>query len=118
MPINPIITVTETGAAPSKTIQVQVSQDPIRLKGQGNGAVVIQWDIDPRSTPGWSFAANGIAIGNHGNKFGNSGPANGNRRFTWIRNPNQADGEFYKYSIGVTNGTTTVIVDPIIVNES
>ena len=119
---NPVsIKVTETGAAPSKTIQIQVSQDPINLQGHGHGAVPIHWEIDPTSTEGWLFAANGIAIGSP--KFADGGPANGNRRHSWTRNANQADGNHYKYSISVTKTdasgvTTTVIVDPGIVNQS
>jgi hypothetical protein len=112
-----MIKVTETGEASSKTIQVQVIQDPINLTGQGRGPVPIKWDIDPTSTAGWSFAANGIVIDSPSNKFGNDGPANGNKRYGWTRNRDQADGQFYKYSISVTNGATTVIVDPIIINE-
>jgi hypothetical protein len=106
------VTVTKTVTASSITIQVQVSPDPINLAGQGQGAVPIQWDI---ATQGWSFAENGIAIGNP--KFSNGGPANGNRRYTWTRNPNQADGQTYKYSISVTDGTSTVILDPNIINQ-
>jgi len=118
MPLNPLITVTETGTASAKTIQINVSPDPINLKGHGHGAVPIQWDIDPQSSPGWSFATNGIAISKPSNHFGHGGPSDGNKHYTWTRNPNQANGQHYKYSISVTNGTTTVIVDPGIINEA
>lgn len=105
MPVQANVTVTAAG--------IQVSPEPINLTGQGQGAVVIQWDI---TTPGWSFTSNGIGISNP--NFGDGGSAPGNRqRFTWTRRPNGADGSTVKYSIAVTDGTTPQVWDPNIINQ-
>jgi len=105
MPVLAIVVVTAGG--------IQVSPEPINLTGQGQGAVVIQWDIQ---TPGWSFTPSGIGIDNP--QFGDGGSPPGNRqRFTWTRKPNGADGSTVKYSISVTDGTTPQMVDPSIINQ-
>jgi len=109
--------VTETGTAASKTIQVNISEDPVNLKGHGNRAVKIDFDIDPASTPGWTFSdVDGIVIHDPAN-FDNNGHSSGHKRHTWTRKGGQVNKGFVKYSISVTNGTTTVIVDPAINNE-
>jgi len=104
MPVQANITVTATG--------ILVSPEPIDLTGQGQGAVVIQWDI---TSAGWSFTPSGIGISNP--NFGGGGPVTGNRRFTWTRKPNGADGSTIKYSISVTDGTTPQVLDPSIINQ-
>ena len=114
---NARVTITETRTAPNYTVQIQVSPDPISLKGQGNGAVVIQWDIDPGSTQGWSFGTSGIDIKNPAGHFTHGGAGNGNKRYTWTRDAHGADGKPYRYTINVTNGTATMSLDPIIGND-
>lgn len=105
MPIQASVTVTPAG--------IQVSPDTIDLTGQGQGAVVIQWDID---TTGWSFTSSGIGMGNP--NFDDNGSPPGNRqRYTRTRSPNGADGTTVKYSINVTDGTNTQMLDPSIINQ-
>ena len=118
--MNPVnVTVIETVTASSKTIQIQVDQEPINLTGQGQGAVVIRWQIDQQSP--WSFLtppppqARGIQVKNPGSAF--TGGSGGPKIQTWTRNPNQANGQTYNYSIWVTDGTTTLSWDPSIINQ-
>lgn len=127
MALDPVsVVVTETVTASSKIIQVQVSQDPIDLTGQGNGAVQIQWNIRSTAARGWSFSEIGVNSNKFTNTGAGNGPGNSNRLYTLTRLAGQADPlptptnpsiPSYKYSISVTDGTQTVILDPSIINQ-
>ena len=116
-PPNPLVKVTDVSLAGKHTITVGVNLDPIHLGGHGHGAVPIKWEIDPSSTPGWSFGQFGIGIPGHNDNF-ETGPIEpGGKHCTWTRRAGKVDGKTYKYQITVTDGNTTVVVDPIIINE-
>src|SRR6266851_8640121 len=82
----------------------------IRLRGQGNGEVSIKWSLD---TDGWTFTSNGIDLNN--SNFQKDGPSNNGKNYTWKRKADGADGSTVKYTINVTNGTTTQTLDPSII---
>jgi hypothetical protein len=110
------VTSTTAGTSPapgtppvSATISIAVDQEPVDLKGLGNG-VHIHWDI---VTGGWRFPSNGIAIHNPGNKFRSI--SNNGLRHTWQRD--YTDAGNYKYTITLTNGNIVVTWDPWIVNR-
>lgn len=130
------ITVTETGTASSKTIQVQINEDPIDLTdrsaaGPGNAAIDIVWSINSVGGGGrWSFdhdvaaGKQGIVImdpgtGAQSGKFDHVGPPNVlNKQFKCKRRAGQGTvNEKCKYSIRITDGAQVVVLDPSIINQ-
>ena len=97
------------------TYKVEVAG--IDLRGVGTG-VPLQWQIDPQNSP-WSFvnppppSARGIDIKNPGSAF--SFASAGAKICTWTRN--STDNNLYDYTLSVTNGQITLIIDPSIINQ-
>ena len=89
---------------------VSVTPDPLPA-GPGNN-VNLHWNI---STNGWTFPSNGIVITNPGDQFSDAQVLNNGRQFKWKdKNTNSVR---YKYTINVTNGSTTLSLDPTIENQ-
>jgi len=111
------ITVTES---PSNTFRIDVSEDPIDLRGVP-GAIRIQWTLAGDAS--WHFAGGGSGKGSGiaipdavPAVFKDDGMVPNNKGYAWTRL--KADDRKYKYSIGVTNDKTTLILDPGIINEN
>ena len=112
------ITVTESA---NNTFEVDV--DSIDLTTRGNDRIPLQWDVVSTNSS-WRFPGDGdgIEFKNDGDVFEDvvgSGP----RRRTSARKagkahtgPNTAP-RACEYKITVTNGTTTLIIDPTIINQ-
>lgn len=100
------------------TNKYQVAVNGIDLRGKGTG-IVLQWQIDQQNSPTWSFVnppppgARGVDIKNPGSAF-TFGSA-GAKVCTWTRN--SSDNNLYDYTLSVTNGQTTLIIDPSIINQ-
>ena len=90
---------------------VSVTPDPLPA-GPGNN-VNLHWNI---VTDGWTFPPNGIVIVNPGDQFSDPKVKNNGKQFKW-KDKNSNDLSF-KYTINVTNGTTTQSLDPTIVNRA
>ena len=90
-----------------------VSVDPDRLPAGLGENVNLHWKI---STPGWTFPSNGIAIANSGTEFSEPEVKNNGKQFKW--KDKNTPGLSFKYTITVTNGTTTKSLDPTIINRA
>lgn len=89
---------------------VSVTPDPLPA-GPGNN-VNLQWNIN---TNGWTFPSNGIVITNPGDQFSDPEVKNNGKQFKWKdKNTNSLS---YKYTINVSNGTSTLSLDPTIENQ-
>ena len=75
----------------------------------------IQWDIPQNQTGGWTFPATGIAISGNTGQFHGPGVVQQGKRFIW--QDNNTDNQTYKYTVSVTNGTSTLTLDPNIINQ-
>lgn len=117
-----IVTVTTTTSGGGTTYQVGLDNDPLDLTNEGNNAA-LTWRIGQSSAADWYFgiigSGGGISItrpdpsGKFTSPANDSGPKP--RAVNCTRS--SADGLTYKYSISVTNGTTTLLVDPSIINQ-
>lgn len=114
------ITVTES---PPNTFRINTTRDPIDLRGV-TGNVQIHWKI--KGGRSWRFTrdaagkGNGITIPKALGKFTDDGPDSpgpGNKGHSWTKDGSPGGAKTYKYSISVTDGTTTLIVDPGIIND-
>lgn len=89
----------------------RVVVDKENLKVGVQRDVHIQWML---KTSGWTFPANGIVIHGNDGEFIDLAPTDNGRKFTGVdRNTNAKS---YKYDINVSNGTTTLALDPTIEN--
>ena len=105
----PTVMVTIIKAGPG--FAIAVSQDPIEFRTTGRGAIV--WKIDDaNSSSGWHFTNDGIEIRDPGGEFDNPRP--GPQVFTWNNRNSKSGTNSYKYTIRVTDGTTTYALDPTI----
>jgi hypothetical protein len=105
-------------------VVIWVNEDPVDLadvdagNGVDNPNASIDWKI---ATPGWKFTGNGIAIERAGGKFTDKGNPGGDRRHhRWQREKKEATStpdHKHKYTITVTDGTTTQSWDPWIINR-
>jgi hypothetical protein len=73
--------------------------------------VHIMWKIE--NSPGWSFTSNGIVIKNNDGQFDSPEPAGPN--FKW--HDKNSNNKNYPYTVNVTDGTTTLTLDPAIQNQ-
>jgi hypothetical protein len=89
--------------------EVSVDKPELDLRGKGPN-VLIHWKIREN---GWNFTANGIEIQGNTGQFTEPEPQGPN--FRW-KNKNN-DHARYKYTVNVTNGTSTLSKDPFIINE-
>jgi hypothetical protein len=125
---NVTIAIIETQIGTARTFMVQIQEDPVNLKNQGQGAIDINWTLDPASAnQGWSFVVDavkgGIDVKDKKKRFSDKKHSKGDH--TWTRNKNQASTtgpDPVKYSIALTRpdavlGATTLIIDPSINNE-
>ena len=90
-----------------------VSVDPERLPAGSGANVNLHWKI---KTPGWTFPSNGIVIANPGTEFSEPEVQNNGTQFKW--KDKNTPGLSFKYTITVTNGTTTKLLDPTIINRA
>ena len=88
--------------------EVVVNLSRLSMLGKGIDAL-IQWDL---VTPGWTFPDNGIVIDDNLGEFTRLHVVDEGRKF-WCFDRN-SDGKTYKYSVNVTNGQTTLTLDPTI----
>ena len=90
--------------------QVSVDTPTLNLRGKGH-VITIHWVM---GTDGLRFTDTGIVIPENTGQFtGNQLQPNG-QLYIWI--DQNDDGRTYKYTVNVTNGTSTLSLDPIIVN--
>ena len=95
---------------------IMVDEDPVDLADvdEGNHAnnsnARIHWKI---ATSGWEFTVDGVVIDDTV-RFTNKGQPSATHH-TWQRE--KKDRHNHKYSIGVTDGTITLIWDPWIINH-
>lgn len=95
--------------------QISVNKDPLPM-GRGKDKV-LRWEIE---TSGWRFPdfEDGIVIeANTDHQFSNGHQGDNNDTHYLLRNKN-SNTRTYKYTINVTNGTSTLSWDPAINNES
>lgn len=92
--------------------QVAVDQPRLDLSGAGRN-VQIQWIIQ---TSGWTFPsdADGVVISGNTGQFTGGHVAQQGTRYIWT--DANSDSQEYKYTVKVTNGSTTLPLDPIIIN--
>lgn len=98
------------------TVMVTVTKDGIVVKPnpvyvrKGQRNVLITWCMNTR---GWKFTRHGIVIGRNNRQF-HAAEGGGSRTFRWLdRNNVKA---YYKYTVNITNDTTTASRDPGIHN--
>jgi len=104
--------VSVTVVAGSGGSSVTADPDPVVIPAGVRGP--IQWRITNSAADGWKFQMNGIDIAGAGTEFDQ--PSGGGQRvFTWNNNHTKP-GQF-KYTIRVSNDTTTVENDPSIMNR-
>jgi hypothetical protein len=90
--------------------QVSVDPDPLTVTGSN---AALQWNI---TTGGWTFPSDGIDVANGAGEFyGGNVVQNGTRYVLTDRNSVRAQD---KYTVKVTNGTQTLTLDPIIINDA
>lgn len=114
-----IVTVTKMEVNDVRSIKIEVKPDPVDLQELNNNGT-IQWKLDPQSVSVWSFDnADGIAIARTAGLFTRNGAAPDKKVFTWTRNaPDNSPNDYnHKYTIKVTDGTTTASWDPTIINQ-
>jgi len=92
---------------------VSVSIDPIRAGTSQN--INIEWDIDNGSSA-WTFTSTGIVVTGGDGVFTDPELKSNGKKFKW-KDKNAAYAS-YKYTINVTDGTTTLSLDPTIQNQS
>lgn len=116
MPSNDEVVITVTEAPPG-TFQIELDNEPFNLAGLGTPRP-IRWRIDDNLGSTWYFSSTGIGITRPPSSGVFDPPANGPgpRPRVVTSNRRVADNNFYKYSISVTNGNTTLVVDPSIIN--
>ncbi|HEY0856130.1 MAG TPA: hypothetical protein VGE16_03690 [Albitalea sp.] len=90
---------------------VTVDRETLSMVGKGRNAP-IQWNL---TTPGWTFPSNGIEIEGNDGEFTQLRPTDEGTKFKCM--DRNTGGKAYKYNINVTNGKTTLSLDPIIQNE-
>ena len=91
------------------------------LTNQGTGSIPLQWDIAPANSA-WNFAGNGIDVKNDNAGVFDPVAVGGPKRRTTNRKSGKAYGttgvdRIYDYKVTVSNGTTTLIIDPNIINQ-
>ena len=89
---------------------VSVDVSNLRMAGKGHNAP-IEWEM---ATSGWSFPSNGIVIKGNDGQFTQLQTYDQGRKFKC--NDKNDDGKTYKYDVNVTNGQTTLTLDPTIEN--
>ena len=89
---------------------VKVEPDTLPMGGQGHNAT-IEWKLN---TPGWTFPSDGIVIEGNDGQFKHLRPIDHGLKFQCTDTNN--DSKSYKYTVKVTNGTSTLEKDPIIQN--
>lgn len=110
-PPSVMVTIVKAGTG----FAIAVSQDPIEFRPGGRGAIV--WKIDDaNSSSGWRFTSDGIEIRDSGGEFDDPRP--GPQVFTWNNRNSKSGTNSYKYTIRVTDGTTTYALDPTIKNQN
>ena len=91
-----------------------ITVDPDSLyMGKANNQP-IEWTIQ---TDNWTFPANGIVIKDPKDQFYDGGKVTGNdKKYKW--NDKNTDGNTYPYTVNLTNGASTLSLDPTIINEN
>jgi hypothetical protein len=105
-------------------VVISVDEDPVDLVDvdEGNGVdnpnAHINWKI---SGHGWTFTSNGVAVERAHGKFTDKGNPGGDKKHhRWQRDRKEAATDpdhRHKYTITVTDGTTTVSWDPWVINR-
>ncbi|HJV63180.1 MAG TPA: hypothetical protein VJ743_19685 [Albitalea sp.] len=90
--------------------QITVNEHTLSMVGKGRNAP-IHWDL---TTPGWVFPQDGIVIDDNKGQFVQMRPIDQGRKFSCL--DKNDDGKAYKYTIKVSNGTDTLVLDPVIQN--
>lgn len=90
---------------------VTVDRETLSMVGKGRNAP-IQWEL---VTPGWTFPDNGIEIEGNDGEFTQLRATDEGRKFKCM--DRNSGGKAYKYNVNVSNGKTTLTLDPIIQNE-
>lgn len=92
--------------------QIAVDKPSLNLVGQGRN-VELMWNLQ---TQGWTFTSTGIVIDNNTDgMFHDPQLTQQGTRYIWI--DTNTGGLTYKYTINVTNGTSTLSLDPTIIND-
>jgi hypothetical protein len=89
---------------------ITVVPDILPMGGQGHNAT-IEWKLH---TPGWTFPSDGIVIDGNDGQFKHLRPIDKGLKFQCTDANN--DAKPYKYNVKVTDGKTTLELDPIIQN--
>lgn len=122
MPAQPVpvtITVKETSDRSSSQLSISVSPDPVHLTGLGPD-VDIEWTV---ASSGWQFtkhgsseASTGIVVKNPDGHFSDKHGNAEHKKHQWRRNY-EPDNKPYRYRISVTDGNSTIMWDPTIMND-
>jgi hypothetical protein len=110
-----LVTVSVDESNPSqKVVSISVDHEPVDLRKCADDEEIL-WTVHPDP---WMFTkdfggSTGIAIKSHHGKFSNKKGAN-RKTHKWKR---VARGGTYRYTISVTDGTSTISWDPTIMND-
>ena len=111
--VNVKVTVATTVTGAGKAISISVEKDPVDISNQSTDVeVAVEWELV--NSQGWDFVHThqGIKIHAPAAKFKNNGSMSNWQKHGCVRNKKQKDGNDYKYTISVTDGTTTATWDP------
>jgi len=89
---------------------IKVDPETLAMGGRGHNAT-IEWKLN---TTGWTFPSDGIVIDDNHGQFKHLRPIDKGLKFQ-CTDTNDDSGR-YKYTVKVTDGKTTLELDPIIQN--